>query len=443
MRSYLILAMCGLFLIEYFVHQLWLQYLVVVMAVLAFISSAMKANTFPRWLGIMMMGTGIALEINKGAGIEGISQGILLIMPLLCLVILAPLLAIPLRLGGYFEAVDSLLRNLLHHPKKLFAGITTTLFILSPILNLGSVRIVNEFLHNLKLPSAMTAKSYLVGFSTSIMWSPYFASVSLVLYYLGIPFHDYIMYGIGLSFLSLLIGNLLFVFWEGRNPMAGLCVSEVPLESDQRHRLMKLILFVLGLMAASLFIEYITHWSMLVIVSLISLSFPLLWGGLSKRWKQLMPHWISFRDHTVPMMNNEIMLFLSAGLLGHAVQGTSFAIGLNVFLTGLANQSFILFALAIMIIVLVVTYVGIHQIAAVTTLATQLNAQELGISNIALAMLLLLAWSISTALSPFSGLNLMVSRISGITGVEVGLRENGWHLSLVGIIGIAIVSIMR
>ena len=151
---------------------------------------------------------------------------------------------------------------------------------------------------------------------------------------------------------------------------------------------------------------------------------------------------IIFKDRTVPMMNNEIVLFMSAGLLGYATQGTSFAKGISLFLTSLADQSFLLFAIAVMAIVLGVTYAGIHQIAAVGALAMQLNAQDLGISNLALAMLLLLAWSASTTLSPFSGLNLMVSRFTGISGVEIGLRANGLHVSIIAIIGILVISII-
>lgn len=93
-----------------------------------------------------------------------------------------------------------------------------------------------------------------------------------------------------------------------------------------------------------------------------------------------------------------------------------------------------------MLIVLSITYMGIHQIAAVGALAMQLNPAELGMSNIGLALLLLLTWSISTALSPFSGLNLMVSRFAGISGVQTGLRANGLHLSIIALIGIAIIS---
>jgi hypothetical protein len=134
------------------------------------------------------------------------------------------------------------------------------------------------------------------------------------------------------------------------------------------------------------------------------------------------------------------MLFMSAGMLAFAMKGTAAANGVSQFLTNLAQQSFILFALAVMVIVLSITYIGIHQIAAVGALAMQLNAAEIGISNISLALLLLLTWSISTALSPFSGLNLMVSRFAGISGVQTGLRFNGVHLFVIAIIGIGIIS---
>ncbi|PMC35951.1 hypothetical protein CJ195_16995 [Bacillus sp. UMB0899] len=431
--------MCLLFLVQYFLQHAWLGYVVVVFVIAAFIASVMKAKGFPRIIGSIMMGTGIVLELYKGAGIDGISNGILLILPLLCLVTLAPLLSIPLKLGGYFEAIDSLLRNLLHHPKRLFAGITTSLFLLSPILSLGSVRLISEFLSELKLPSAMSAKSYLIGFSTAILWSPYFASVSLVLYYLDMSVGKYILYGIGLSVLSLIVGNILFAIWAKKHPFEDQPGPEKPLAKKTRKQLIQLALFVTFLMLTSLTIEYLTKWSMIVIVCLISIIMPLIWGIVTNGWAKLMPLLKDYRDLSVPMMNNEIMLFSSAGLLAHALQGTNVANEISAVLTIVANQSFLLFALFVIVLVVVTTYIGIHQIAIIAALAMQLNAEQLGISNLSLAMLLLLCWSISTALSPFSGLNLMVSRIVGISGFEAGVRANGLHLVVMAIIGIGII----
>jgi hypothetical protein len=288
----------------------------------------------------------------------------------------------------------------------------------------------------------MSAKSYLIGFSTAVMWSPYFASVTLVLYYLEMPVGKYILYGLGISFLSLLVGNVLFAVWEKKYPLNRNADPEIPLKKHSRNQLFILAFFIFLLLATSLIIEYITAWSMIVIVSIISILLPMLWGFITRKWERVYAQWRIYVNQTVPMMNNEIMLFTSAGLLGHAVQGTAFANQISDFLTRVAQHSFILFALAVLAIVLIITYIGVHQIAVVAALAMQLNPQELGISTLALAMLLLLSWSISSALSPFSGLNLMVSRIVGISGVEVGLRSNGIHLFVIAVIGIGIIMVI-
>ena len=103
MRSYLIIGMCVLFLVQYFLKMQWLEYTVVALSISAFLGSAFKADKFPRWLGIIMMTLGLVIEWNKGTGISGISQGIFLILPFISRSTLAPLLSIPLRLGGFFS----------------------------------------------------------------------------------------------------------------------------------------------------------------------------------------------------------------------------------------------------------------------------------------------------------------------------------------------------
>jgi hypothetical protein len=442
-RSYLILAMSLLYLVHYFIEVQWLQYLLVMVALSAFLGSVTKADRFPRIVGLVMMAIGILLEWNKGTGLDGISQGIILILPLLCLLTLVPLLSIPVRIGGFFEAISLLLQHVLHRPQKLFSGITGTLFLLSPVLNLGSVKILHEFLEEFKFPAEMTAKGYIMGFSTAIMWSPYFASVSLVLHYLKVPFTEYIFYGISLGLLSLIVGNSLFVIWVKKHPLTQAQSVSGQLDEKVRKQLAKLILFILLLLAMCLWVESLTHWSMMVIVCLMSMTVPLLYGVLSGSWKQMLPLSIDYRDRTVPMMNNEIMLFMSAGMLAFAMKGTTMMNGISSMLIVFADQSFFLFALAILIFVLAVSYLGIHQIAVVGVLAMQLNPAELGISNVSLALVLLLSWSISTALSPLSGLNLMVSRLSGISGIKEGLKVNGQHVLLFSIISIVIISFTK
>ncbi|WP_144855338.1 hypothetical protein [Paenibacillus cremeus] len=102
MRSYLILSMCLLFLIQYFFPFDWLKNTVIGIALVAFAASAMHARAVPRWFGISMMAIGIVLEFNKGEGFAGIRQGIFMNLPLIALVVLVPLLSLPLKLGRIF-----------------------------------------------------------------------------------------------------------------------------------------------------------------------------------------------------------------------------------------------------------------------------------------------------------------------------------------------------
>lgn len=443
MRSYLIISMCLLYLIQFFIPIPPLQYGVVSLALFAFIGSAPKADRIPSLLGIAMLSAGMVIEWNKGSGLTGIYEGISLTLPLLTLITLAPLLSLPFRIGGYFHSVSLLLNRLLHKPKTLYAGITGILFLLSPILNLGTVRIMNDFLAELKLPSAVSAKSYIVGFMTSMLWSPYFASVSLVLYYMNVTHKEYVIYGIGLSIVSLLVGNLYFALWEKRHPLATGDTAMMEVDKQSFKPLGQLLLFVILLMSTCIFLEDLTNWPMLVIVSLIACLFPFLYILVTSTWKHALPLLRDYRERTVSMISNEFMLFMSAGMFAYALEGTQLMNRVSDFLSTIANQSFFLFIIALLTIVFIFTAIGIHPIAIIGALAMQLNPAELGMSEIALALTLLVAWATSSALSPFSGLNIMVSHLVRLPAIQVGLRMNGLYLLTVVFIGMAVVSLIR
>lgn len=448
LRSYLILGMCALFLVNYFLSIRWMESVVVAFVFAAFFGSVTKADAVPRWFGISMLGIGLYLEIDKGGGAVGIQEGILMNLPLLTLVILVPLLAVPLKLGGNFDAIEGFLQRFKHQPRKLFLGITSVLFLLGPILNLGSIRIVDELIKGLKLPPPMLAKSYAVGFSTTMFWSPYYASVALVLYYMKIPAVEYMAYGIGLGLLFLLIGNLLFAAGAGRHPSepggAGQNASaELALSTEHRRKLYQLGFIITCLMSVTLLLEAFTEWSMLAIVSLLAIAFPLVWGIATNGFARMKPHLIDFRDCSVPLMNNEIVLFTSAGFLGHAMQGTSFGNGIRWFLISLSDQSFMLFAVVVVAVVAVVTFIGVHPMVVVTALLSQMNAQELGTTNHVLAILLILAWSVSAVISPVNPMNLLISRLSGLSGLQTGLRYNGLHVLCVAVLGLFLITMFH
>ncbi|MFG6114811.1 hypothetical protein ACGTN9_06455 [Halobacillus sp. MO56] len=316
---------------------------------------------------------------------------------------------------------------------------------MGPVLNLGSIRVLHETIKDIKLSSVLLAKSYLVGFSTVILWSPYFASVALVLYYLEVPFASYVPLGLTMAVIQMVIGNLLFRFYsrangteKGKQEEAAITeLKEVNSQQNSMHRkkLWSLIGIITLLMGSIFLLEYITKWPMMFLVSLVSVGYPLLWSLVTRQWKRVEKHFMEFKDRSLPRMNNEVVLFISAGLFGKALQGTIIAASIRKFLNHIASMSFLLFILAVMGIIVSLCFIGIHQIVVVTALVTQMDASFIGTTPEVLALLIMISWSMAAVLSPVNPLNLLVSGSVKHSGVDVGFKWNGIYLLSMFVIG--------
>ncbi|MBM7691690.1 hypothetical protein JOC77_001097 [Peribacillus deserti] len=447
-KNYLIISLCLTYLLSYFVHTILVELFLSLLSVIAFLISLFSAKTIPRILSLLMFFSGVFIFISKGSNIYEISSGVTSNLPLLTLVILVPLLAIPLKLEGYFHTVEYFLKKISSDSSKLFGGISFLIFCLGPILNLGSIRLLHETIKDLKLPSFLLAKSYLVGFSTVILWSPYFASVALVLYYLKVPVSEYLPLGLSLAFIQLLAGNILFrIYMKQKSPVNFPKVTakqkKIPIERDQTKQFIHLCVTLAFLMGIIFVLEFLTKWPMMLIVSLTSIIYPIIWCLLKKRWAHAKRSFADFRRHSLPNMDNETILFISAGLFGKALTGTQFSAGLRSALNDLAGISFLFFTISIICAVVLLCFIGIHQIVVVTALATQIDPYVIGTTPPVIALLLMVSWAISAVLSPVNPLNLLVSSAVQHPGLSVGLKWNGVYLLTMFVIGVLFVNLIH
>ena len=443
MRSYLILGMCFLFLIQYFINLHWLQLLLGVIASIVFIGSVSLASIIPRSISILMFVAAILSTLLKGKGFDEAAHGVTLNLPLLTLLVLVPLLSIPFRMGGYFDSILLYLKQYQNNPRKMFMGITTVLFFVAPILSLGSIRIVHDLFKNLRLNSTLLSKAYLVGFSPTILWSPYYGAVGITLLYLNVSISDYMANGIGIALLFLVSGNVLFGRWAKKQNFEKIDAQVEIISPDNKKKIKRLPLILLALLVVTIIIESITHWSMLVIVSLLSIVFPLTWSLFSKQRKLFTSLLMDYRDKSVPIMNNEIIVYISAGFFGASLKGTTLGKVINELMIDLSEISLVLLILFIFITMICVTFVGIHQVVVVTVLATQMDPGMLGTTKEILAMVFMMAWLVSSILSPLNPLNLMVSGLVKKSGLQVGILDNGLYLLVVSVLGILILNILN
>ncbi|UOQ94608.1 hypothetical protein MUO14_06565 [Halobacillus shinanisalinarum] len=414
-----------------------------------FLISAFFVRGVPKYVTLTLLLLGFAINgIYKEQPIIASLQGIQQNLPLLTLIILVPMLSLPLKTGGYFHSLNYFIKKWENNPRLAFFGLSSFIALISPILNMGSVKMVHEMVDKLNINPMILGKSYLIGFSSAMLWSPYFASVAIVLHEVGGEISRYIGIGLTVAIIQLAIGNLLF-----RNSSKKLYLPDD--EKDDKEGMeafgkeggntsthLRIIVKLLGMLVALitslLVLKYLTHLSMLMLVSLIAIIMPILWGTLTFKWKKLFDEWKNY-TRSVSLMDNEITLFLSAGLFGSAITNTVFADWIQSFLMGFAEASLLLFVLVIFVVVLIFAFVGVHQIVVIPILAAQVSATGLGISPEFLALIFIISWSMTAVLCPLNAINIIVSKCLRRNGLTIGFRWNGAYImSLVSLVIVAI-----
>src|SRR5699024_6399451 len=135
-------------------------------------------------------------------------------LPLICLIIIVPILGIPIRYGNYNSQLINYILHFQQKPQFLYLVISGLFSLISPITNVGSLYIVHSMLKKLELPNPFLGRVYIRRFTSVHTWSPYFASVFLIVYSLQIPIYKFLPYGLLLSFFQVLTAFLIFRYIE-------------------------------------------------------------------------------------------------------------------------------------------------------------------------------------------------------------------------------------
>lgn len=410
----------------------WLSILAFLLLVVAIPSS--KAMTKVMGISLLVIGLGISIFMNGSTLIESV-QGIQLNLPLLILILLAPLLSIPLKSGALLDAPMAYIEQVKDKPGQLFLGISSFLALLAPVLNVGSVRILADLMKDRKLSGELLGRSYFTGFSTAMVWSPYFGSVALVLYYLDIPYSEYFIIGLLFAAAQLLTGNLLFSLKNGAE-------ETMPAEKEQVnekiHILPLVLKFVVSLgilISVLIFLEQATKLPMIVLVSMLAIIIPSIWMALAGKWKSFVDQVVIYKNQVTGGTGTEMVLFLSAGIFGSAISNSSISDWIKRFLLLISEGSFIFFVVFIVFTIMFFALIGFHQIITVPLLVMQVDPAAIGMPPVAIAFVFILAWFMSAIISPINAVTILISNAVSKKFFTVGFRWNGLYVLSMFLIG--------
>src|SRR5699024_970918 len=100
-------------------------------------------------------------------------------LPSTSLIILVPILGIPIHIGKYHDRLAGFASKAGKKSHLSYLFISFLYLIFAPLVNIGSIHLIDSMLQKLKLPKNLLGRAYVRGFTSVHSWSPYFASVFL------------------------------------------------------------------------------------------------------------------------------------------------------------------------------------------------------------------------------------------------------------------------
>jgi len=300
--------------------------------------------------------------------------------------------------------------------------------LLGSILNLSTVFMVGDRLERRGPLSTPQLLGLNRGLSSAALWSPFFASMGVVMT-LAPAMHYATILAFGLP-LALVSGMLTVGELSRRFELA----DTAGFSLSPRSLLMPVS------MAALVMLFHYRLTPTLSIVSIITFLLPgmALLSNLPRG-----PRWTLRRIHQhtlirLPAMRGEISLFLCAGLLTH---------GLSSFISAATGSTWTLFAdfgpleaVASFLAIVLSAVAGLHPIIGVSVLASMLDlnaGQQTLFAFVGLA-----SWAVGTSVGPLSGINLSLQGRYGVSGTSM-MRHNLGYAAIMTLLVVAAILVLE
>ena len=385
-----------------------------------------------RYMCLGLFAAGFYLILSSGGGWQPMLQAMEKNTALLVLIITVPLLGVPLRYGGYVEALDALAARHMRTRHQMYWVPALFSHALGVFMNIGALPLAHEITARGKLSGhpGLLAKSLSRGFGAAMVWSPNMIATATVLELLKVPWQSYFHQGLMVAFCILLTGYLVDLWgkeWRlaGAGPGPG---GECPYLD--RIKLLQLMLASFAFFAIVLLVEMNTSYPVIRTLPLLALAFPAAWLLLLGKKEFITAGYADYLLNKVNKHDGEVVLFAAAGFFTAALAFSGWSGKLSQYLMLFTSDSRFSAALIIMLAIMISSQVGIHPMVMASAFATSVDPQSIGFTPVQMALVLTSSWALGANAAPLSGTCLVVGGVTGRPPHEVAYA-NILHVLLV------------
>lgn len=415
--------------------------LMVVVLAMSFVASTGSS----RVIGILLVAFSIVLLVYAQAPLDIWKQALQENMYLVVMFIMIPLLGIPVQQGGYSESLRGIFSRYANTGSRYYALVSGMSAGIGVLISIAAVPLTHEVSRasGLSENKKLLGTALCRGFITCMIWAPTSATIALVIQITGIDWIEFCPFALGCALIAGAVGFLMVLRGERRAEAPG-GIAEEPAGEFKVSKIIELGVFVFLLIVSIAAISQVFGLSVILVVAMVSLVFPVVWMAIVKKLPTYVQEFKGGYFHTkLPSTKNQIILFTGAGLFANSISYSHLGDALGGALLQLTGQDVLLLTLAIIVITLATSAVGIHPIAVIAVVGGAIGASDCGITPIYLALVLSISWALGNVICPASANVIAVSDMVGQSPIKVGLRCNGLYVLITTIVLVLVLTFLR
>ncbi len=346
--------------------------------------------------------------------------------------------AVPIKVGGYDEAIKSWMGGRLKGKSSLFMFLTLTTHLLTSFLNMGSVPVtVSLFEPTLKarVPDwkRFFARAATRGYVLSVLWSPGAVNLSLVVQATGLSWSKAFVPGFLLAFLGMGASSLT-EFFGSRGENALLPRAEGDKDRAGGGRIVHMLAIVVSFIVLVAVLERLKIGASSGRTVLAGLALALVWT-LSQAKKPgmkaaLKTHW---REGLLKA-GDIAPFFVAMGIFSTALEASGLLEKAAPFIKTAADFLGPASVILIAGIIAASSLIGLHPFITIMLFGKVLSYVSLSIPPITVALALSVGGAAAYMITPFAGMIMIMSRLINVRATDIALRWN-WRFSLVFLAG--------
>lgn len=427
------LLFIGLRLINYFFVATGLQVASAVLLILIAVGSlpGMKRQTMIIMGSLLIVG--VVLLSVSGAGPSTWLVAILKNANLVVLLALVPMISAPFYYEDYQGELKHLAKARMRSVLSFLMLVSLFEHVLGVIISIGAVMIVYELMEPFsKLYKAEEPflKTISRSYNSSGFWSPAWASVVVFSLYPDVKWVKVIP--VGILFALLFNGiNIAGVAMEKRRfPDRYPDIAPEPGESVNGKRLLGMLLLIVSMIAAIVLLNTLAGWDLMLAVSVVSILFPMASALLTRKLPAYREQMRKYYRVSMLKGRETLALFMLSGFLGKALD----VAGVGKWLAALLPEWLVAFPplliAAIIVLMILPSFIGVHPAATGTALLAALSPEALGLSHYTFALTILTGWLMTIMLAPFSATGLLLAGYTGRNSYSTSVGMN-WRFGIV------------